>query len=148
MFSSKFQIPNSKFRTFSIRLVVTLFIFSFLGAVYAPTSALAQCDDANDPLGVDCGSASGLANTDVRFTVARIINAALGLLGVIMIVLMVYSGFLWMTSAGSEDKVEHARGIIYGAVIGLVIILSAYTVTYFVLQQLYSATTESRTYSP
>ncbi len=39
-----------------------------------------------------------------------------------------------MTAAGEEDKVTKATGIIKFAVIGLIIILSAYSLTHFVLK--------------
>ncbi len=117
--------------------------FGVPSTVFASNSI--NCDSPDDPLGVGCASASGLSNNDIRFTVGRIINVSLGLLGAITLSLMVYAGFLWTTSAGNEEKVGQAKGIMYGAVIGLVIIMSAYTISYFILRQISSATSTSRT---
>jgi len=47
---------------------------------------------------------------------------------------------LWLTAAGEESKVEKAMGILKTAVIGLVIILAAYSITYFVLDKIFAAT--------
>ena len=73
-------------------------------------------------------------------TVAQIIQAILGFLGVIFIVLIVYAGFVWMTSAGSEDKIEKAKKTLVAASIGAAIVLAAYAITFFVIDQLLQAT--------
>lgn len=73
-------------------------------------------------------------------SVARIIRAVLGFLGIIFLVLMIYAGFTWMTAAGNEEKVSTAKKIMVAAVIGAAIVLSAYAITYFVIDQLLVAT--------
>lgn len=105
-----------------------------------PVSAVAECG-VDDPLGLDCAASTGLTNQDPRLVVGRIINVSLTLLGTIAVALIVYAGFLWMTAAGNDDQITKARGIIYAAVIGLVIILSAYAITNFIIGNIYKATT-------
>jgi hypothetical protein len=34
---------------------------------------------------------------------------ALGLVGIVVLVLVIYAGYLWMTAAGNEDQVETAK---------------------------------------
>lgn len=77
---------------------------------------------------------------DPREIIGRIINIALSFLGIIILSLMVYAGFLWMTSEGEEEKVRKAKGILKNAIIGLLITLSAWGITVFVLNRLYGAT--------
>lgn len=126
-------------------LLLGLFLCVFLAVPSSP--ALAACaDDSRDPLGVGCGEESGLGNLDVRITVARIIQVALSLLGIIALVLILYSGYMWMTSAGNGEKVETAKKTLYGAVIGLAIIMSAYAIASFVIRELYNATIINRTF--
>src|SRR3989338_1313164 len=45
----------------------------------------------------------------LQLFVVRIINFFLSLLGTILIVLIFYAGFLWMTAAGNEEQVEKAQ---------------------------------------
>lgn len=104
-----------------------------------PTLAVAECG-VNDPLGLDCAASTGLTNQDPRLVVGRIINVSLSLLGTIAVALIVYAGFLWMTAGGNDDQITKARGIIYAAVIGLVIILSAYAISNFIIGNIYKAT--------
>ncbi len=72
--------------------------------------------------------------------VASAIKAALGSLGIIFLALIVYSGFLWMTAAGNSDTIGTAKGLIINSVIGLIIVLTAYSVTLFVFEKLILAT--------
>lgn len=74
--------------------------------------------------------------TNLPVIIGRLISAALGLLGVVLLAYILYGGFLWMTAAGETKKVEQARDIIKNAIIGLVIIVAAYSLTSFVLTQL------------
>ncbi|NCO05303.1 MAG: hypothetical protein GW939_04135 [Candidatus Magasanikbacteria bacterium] len=75
----------------------------------------------------------GSGNTaDIQTIVGTAINAALTLVGLVFLVLMVYAGFLWMTARGDEPTVEKSKKIISAAVIGLVLIMSAYAVTFFI----------------
>lgn len=126
--------------------IVFLLTSAFALALFLvpPTvSALTTCglnEGGNDPLGLDCAAATGLKAQDPRIVASKIINVILGLLGLIATVLIFYAGFLWMTSAGNEEQASKARTIIYGAVIGLVIILTAFTISSFIINNLTDVT--------
>lgn len=77
-------------------------------------------------------------------TVGKIINSVLTILGIVAVALILYAGFLWMTARGNEQQVEKARSILTQAVIGLIIILAAYSIARFVVNALVSATTGAR----
>ncbi len=83
----------------------------------------------------------GLPATDIRLVVANIIRIALGLLGIVALVLIIYAGYLWMTAGGNEQQIEDAKKFLLNAAIGLAIILSAYAIVSFVISQLVGATT-------
>ena len=76
---------------------------------------------------------------DPAVLVGNIINILLSVIGVIMVVLMVYGGYLWMTARGDDDRVKQAKATIQNAVIGLVIILLAYSISSFVVRSLVAA---------
>lgn len=71
--------------------------------------------------------------------IAQVISYALSFLGVLFLSLLIYAGFLWMTAAGDQEKITKAKDILQSSVIGLIIIISSYTITYFVLQNLTKA---------
>ena len=81
-------------------------------------------------------SAAGAGNgadlgtyTDPRMIAANIIKIALGFIGIIFVVLMTYAGFLWMTAGGKDEQIEKSKSLLFQSVIGLIIILSAYSIT-------------------
>ena len=79
---------------------------------------------------------SALINNTPQQVVGTVIGAILSLLGVIFFLLIFYGGILWMMAQGNESEVEKAKQIIIAAVIGLIIVLSAYAITTFIGQRL------------
>lgn len=75
-------------------------------------------------------------SADLGTIIARIINVALGFLGVVAVVLILYAGFLWMTSRGEDEKVKTAQRILKNSIIGLAIILSAFGIAQFIFRML------------
>jgi len=67
-------------------------------------------------------------------TVTRLINTAMIFLGIIAVGIILIAGFKWMTAGGSDDKVGEARKLMTSGVIGLIIILSAWGIAYFILE--------------
>jgi len=72
------------------------------------------------------------SNVTFGETIAFVIKAFLSLLGVIFIILILIAGYKWMTAAGNEEKVKEAKDTIRRAIIGLLIVVSAYAITHFV----------------
>jgi len=77
---------------------------------------------------------------DPRVVIVRIIFYALGFLGVVFLVLILYAGFMWMTAGGNEERVATAKKIISQATVGLIIVITALAVTLFVFKVLTRAT--------
>lgn len=77
---------------------------------------------------------TGSSPRDMKTMVIEVIQAILGLTALLMTILLIYGGFFWMTSAGSEERVKTAKRIITAAVIGLFIIMVSYVITYFVIE--------------
>ncbi|MFA4954998.1 MAG: pilin [Patescibacteria group bacterium] len=113
-------------RVFLAALLLTGAFF-FASPVHAQTGDIQA--NANQTAQV-AGLAGG---TDLVTIIGRIINIALGFIGIVLLVLMLYAGFTWMTAAGDPEKVKKAKDIIRNALIGLVIISSAWAITSFVL---------------
>lgn len=63
---------------------------------------------------------------------ASLIGTAMTFLGVLFLGLALYAGFLWMTAQGNEVKVTKAKGILIMAVIGIIIVTSAFAITAFI----------------
>jgi hypothetical protein len=68
--------------------------------------------------------------------IGALIGVALSFLGIIFLVLTIYAGFTWMTAGGNETKVLRAKATLRNSVIGLIIVVSAYSITRFVFNSL------------
>lgn len=64
--------------------------------------------------------------SDVKDYAIRIVNFALGFLGLIAVIIVVYGGVRYLTAAGEEEGATKGKKTITYAVIGLVIILGSF----------------------
>ena len=80
----------------------------------------------NDPLG----------GRDIPELAGDIIGYILGLVGVLALVMFVYGGILWMTSAGSAEKIKKGKDTIVWAILGLALIFFSYAMVEFILKAL------------
>lgn len=116
---------------------ISLFVFIVvLTALVLPQVAGA----INLNVGIEYATATGLGTKDIRETIASIINVAMGLLGIIAVVIILLGGFKWMVAGGDQSKVDEAKKLIISGVIGLVIILTAYAIATFVVGSILNAT--------
>ncbi|MFH1030015.1 MAG: hypothetical protein V1770_02020 [bacterium] len=76
--------------------------------------------------------------------IVEIVKDILSLLGVVFVILSVYAGYLWMTAGGNDEQVSKAKALIRDAIIGLIITLSAYAISYYILDNLIKATNEAQ----
>lgn len=110
---------------------ITVIFYLFLAVIFLfPNSAFAQ-----DVFGINDFASGGvnLGTRSLRDTIAGIVNIALGFLGILATLIILYGGYTWMTSGGNADKVQKAKKIIINGIIGLVIILSSYAIARFFL---------------
>ena len=120
-----------------LRPAKKILIFSFLaaGLFLSADFALAAVD-----VGSGFVAGTGLSNIDPRIIAARVVQIFLGFLGVVALGLIMYGGYTWMTSSGDESKVQKAKDVLRNAIIGLVIILSAFGIVTFILSKILVAT--------
>ncbi len=110
-----------------------------LTAFFLPLAAKAQ-DLGGGLLDKTAGDQAGYSKMPIELLVGNIISIALGILGLIFLVLTVYGGYIWMIARGDEAKVEKAKETMTNSIIGLAIVLGAYAITYFVVSGLIQGT--------
>ena len=120
---------------------LSLIIFSGLNigaqafAQSASSSSQSLVDTMNSPAEKMQNSA-GLSDITIGTIVATIIRAALGLLGIIFLIIIIFAGYRWMTASGNEESVQKAQDAIKRAIIGLIVVILAYAITAFIFNQL------------
>ena len=83
-----------------------------------------------------CKLTNPIASTEVSQIVSTVIKAMLGIIGGLTLLMFVYGGFTWIFSFGNSDKVKKGQQIFVYAVIGLVIVFTAYILVGFLLDAL------------
>jgi len=102
-----------------------------------PVAASAQFTDRVKQGLNTAGEPAGLVGgAGLETMIGRIINIVLGAAGVVLLGLLLYAGFLWMTAGGDKEKVTKARGMIFNAIIGLLITVLAFAISEFVINRL------------
>lgn len=106
-------------------------VFSFGALFLLPVTAHAV--DFKSQLGAAAETGAGYdaasAKQDPRLIVTNIIKIALSFVGILFLIMILYAGFTIMTARGEEDKVEKGKKTLGRAVLGLVVIMSAYSIT-------------------
>lgn len=72
--------------------------------------------------------------TSLRGIILTVVNFFLTFLGLLTVVMVIYGGFLYVSSAGNEDNVGKAKKILLYSVIGIVIIVASFAFVNTILQ--------------
>lgn len=79
------------------------------------------------------GAANLKGESEPTVIVGKFIGAALSLIGIVFFILTLYAGVIWMVARGNEEHAKKAIDTIIAAAIGLIITMSAYAITSFIL---------------
>jgi hypothetical protein len=136
----------------TFRFLLILFFFSF-SCLALPAASLASADEGaqktldglneavkgnNSKDGIDAYKSQVDKNPQDILTnrVTDIISLILSFLGVIFLAITIYAGFLWMTAQGNDAQIKKAKDLLINAIVGLIIITAAYSLTAFIGNQL------------
>jgi len=111
-----------------------------LTAVLTAVTVICILVVAGDALAADVSINSDvfkpIGNVNIPTIIGRIIRGLIGISGVLALVMFIYGGVMWMTSAGNKDRVDKAQKTIIWSILGLIIIFSSYALVNFVLSAL------------
>lgn len=82
-----------------------------------------KCDDKGKPP----------APIEPRVLILRVVQTILGFVSLLALIIIIYAGVLWITSAGVPDKIKKARELLVWAFIGLAVLMSAWTLISYVI---------------
>lgn len=107
-------------------------------AAYAAPSPFGEGGTATNLLNTTAGAAGIKADKKLPEVIGSVINVALSMLGLVFLGLALYAGFKWMTAQGDSKAVDEAQGTLKNAVIGMIITVSAYALSTFIMSQLFT----------
>lgn len=116
------------------------------GLLVVPVVAVTLIASAPAYAQIDAGinAAGGSQNTaslDVKSIVLAVVNWLLFAVGVIAVIMLIWGGIKYATSAGDSNKVTSAKNTILYAVIGLVVAVLAFAIVNFITGTLFSGGT-------
>lgn len=112
-----------------------------LFALLAIPAAWASTAHGIVSLGLETAAGTGLGTRDLKETIVQVLNVILGFLGIIAVIIILLGGFKWMTAMGGDDKIAEAKKLISAGIVGLVVILAAYAIAFYVVNTISTATT-------
>jgi len=120
---------KKRFLTLAVLICVISSLFPFGMQVFAgPAPAPApESVQLENPLG---------DKTDPNVIIGTIIAGALSIVGALVLLMFVWGGFKWLTSAGSPEKVKTGTQTMIWAAIGAVIVFASYIILQNVLKAL------------
>lgn len=121
-------------------IVAALALVLGMGLVFAPSTGAVNVYES-------CNGADGIANTpdDVESAVCKstsddanalintIVNLLIFFIGVVAVIVIIVSGFTFVTSNGNKEQVTKARNTLTYAIVGLVVAILAYAIVNWVL---------------
>jgi cytochrome bd-type quinol oxidase subunit 2 len=116
---------------------IFIFIFILIAAPHA-NAGLKDAFSKTLPQVASNGGYDTSSEADIESSIANLINVFLSILGIIFVVLIIYSGVNWMTAGGQEKRVEESKSMLKQAIVGLIIVLGAYALSYFIINALSS----------
>lgn len=111
-------------------LGVTLLMSSFTPL---PASASTAANKIKEGVNTAAGKEDADKPASLTNLVAKIVNILSVLIGAIAVIMLIFGGFRYVTSAGNDAGVQAARNTIIYAIIGLIVVAVAQIIVKFVL---------------
>ena len=99
-------------------------------AIDAPVFANAKSEVTSGISSVNDGN-----STDLPSFITNIVNILLFLAGAIAVIVIIIGGIRYVMSSGDAGQVQAAKNTILYAVVGLVVVIMAYAIVNFVINQ-------------
>lgn len=135
------MLYNNMYLSRYTRVISSLIVFLFLVGPSFVNAGLGLLDSkaiekqvANDREFRTAATFADTSSKTLPTAVALVINVFIGLLGTIFLILIVVSGWNWFTAQGDTKKIDTAKARMVNAIIGLVIVISAYAITVFIFR--------------
>jgi len=123
---------NKKFLSFFIIISLSLLLFFPL---LTRTNAVSLDEELE---GFRKGATLGEASLGT--VIGKVVKGALGIFGLVCLVIFIMAGFQWMNSGGHKEKIAGAQKSMGAAILGMIIIIAAYAAVDFITKALSTVT--------
>lgn len=114
-------------------------MFITVFAIFASQTCLASAEDDKKALEsamkkIDAVMpAEVVKNADIQDLAGKAISLLLGIIGTAALIVFLYSGIMWMTSAGKAEQVAKAQKAMIWAGLGLFVVFGGYIIVKYLI---------------
>ncbi len=106
--------------------IVSVFLFTLCSYLSFALPASASANIKTCPSIAPFNALCGIDANDLQTAIPNFLSILLVIGVILAIIFLVWGGVKWILSGGDKAGIESARGIIIGAVVGLVLIFAAF----------------------
>ena len=113
-----------------IKFFAACFLSAGLFFVNTAKDSVNWCNPTSDLIPASFGSPV----TDPRANIRLAINITMSFLGTVIVAMILYGGFQWITAAGKEEMVTKGKHTLVWAAVGGIVVSIAWSIASYILQ--------------
>ena len=118
---------------------IAIMICAVFGASVLSTASLSGSASAQISEGINTATTSEMKGKSIAGEgglISILINFLLWTVGILSVVMIIFSGFRYITSAGDASKTKSAQSALTYSVVGLIVAIMAYAIVNMVINRL------------
>ena len=118
---------------------IAIMTCAVFGASVLSTASLSGSVSAQVSKGIDTATTSEMKGKSIdgdKGLIKTVVNVLLWAVGVLSVIMIIFSGFRYITSAGDTSKTKSARSTLIYSVVGLIVAIMAWAIVNMVINRL------------
>ena len=118
---------------------IAIMTCAVFGASVLSTASLSGSVSAQVSKGIDTATTSEMKGKSIdgdKGLIKTVVNVLLWAVGVLSVIMIIFSGFRYITSAGDTSKTKSAQSTLIYSVVGLIVAIMAWAIVNMVIKRL------------
>jgi len=118
---------------------IAIMICAVFGASVLSTASLSGSVSAQVSKGIDTATTSEMKGKRIdgaKGLIKTVVNVLLWAVGVLSVIMIIFSGFRYITSSGDASKTKSAQSTLIYSVVGLIVAIMAWAIVNMVINRL------------
>ena len=118
---------------------IAIMTCAVFGASVLSTASLSGNASAQVSKGIDTATTSEMEGKSIdgdKGLIKTVVNVLLWAVGVLSVIMIIFSGFRYITSAGDASKTKSAQSTLIYSVVGLIVAIMAWAIVNMVINRL------------
>ena len=118
---------------------IAIMTCAVFGASVLSTASLSGSASAQVSEGINTATTSEMKGKSIdgdKGLIKTVVNVLLWAVGILSVVMIIFSGFRYITSAGDASKTKSAQSTLTYSVVGLIVAIMAYAIVNMVINRL------------